>query len=53
MEERLLGKSEKYGGIQVYVSAYPGLGKTHQILKEIKANQRQPLFFPISGRATT
>lgn len=47
-------KSDNSGGIQIFSSAFPGLGKTYEILQQIKKNNRdKPIFFPISGRTTT
>lgn len=52
MEERILG-SKRFGQVKVFTSERPGLGKTHEILKELKNKNLEPLFFPVSGRITS
>jgi nucleoside-triphosphatase THEP1 len=38
--------------IQIYISSYPGVGKTTKILKNIAQNKNIPIFFPISGKVS-
>jgi hypothetical protein len=39
--------------VTVYIPSYTGLGKTYEILGEIKSKNKQPVFFPISGRVNS
>jgi K+-sensing histidine kinase KdpD len=35
MDERLLGKNNKFGRVKIYMSKFPGLGKTYEIVEDI------------------
>jgi hypothetical protein len=53
LSERFMGQKNKYGHLRLYTSSYPGLGKTYEIINEIKAANRVAVFFPMSGRVNS